>query len=144
MQMHMFVLTGFIINLNNMDAKLIGYLAIPCSLSIAFLFMIKSDIFYGHGKKVRIIALVCVLLFLLSFIDTDDKIINRFIDAQKVPLPSLVVIKLNMYLFKRLIGRYPVNTYFVLEKKPWQDVVFNIFTFLELGIVFLLVLYFYY
>lgn len=121
--------------------EFVYYIATVSIVSVACLFIVTPKLFWGYGIRFKVIFSVCFLLFLVSYIPVDNPIMANFIVGQKVPLLSLVVLKINLFVFVKHTGRYPMNTYWVFESKPWKDVVFNIVTFTLLCGVSILVLY---
>jgi len=104
-----------------------SYIIVFFGTSIMWVFLFKMDLLCRWDSKFWVLAVYCIILFVISILIRDiETSYSPVYDALKMPLISLIVFRILLFLFVKIFKRAPMNTFWEFDRKPFQDVLFNI------------------
>jgi hypothetical protein len=109
-------------------------------LSSVWLFMFKME-WLLNAKAFSIYIVYSLLLFVVATILQDSEQFNYVATkALKIPLISGAIFKILFLGFKTIFKKNPENTFWSLEKKPIENIIFSVlFWLLGVGLPFVFI-----
>jgi len=115
---------------------MLSYFWILSSIIILGIFIFKREILIQKATFIYILILTCAM-FVLSFIPFLQIKTNGSIESWKLPLLSLLLFRGLRWIFLRIFGYEPRDTFWIFKKGFWEDGLFNfLFIVFQFGLIF--------